>query len=132
MLTVAQKLELAKAGYTKKEIESMSEVGATEVADVTKVDNSTMVEYNVDEDESENVESVVESGAESNDSVVQQMKNEFNGFMKEMQREMQESMKAMQKFNVQHDRIQVQKPESVDDILGKIINPPLKEREKGE
>ena len=125
-MTLQERIQLLNAGYTKDEIESMS----SETVENSTVDNSTTVEYNVDEDESDNVESNVESQESEPNDEIKQMKQEFKGFMSTMQKEMQEQIKALQKFNLQHDKIHTIQKESAEDVLAKIINPPKESEEK--
>lgn len=123
-MTLQERIQLLNSGYTKDEIESMS----NETVENSTVDNSTNVEYSVDEeDESENTESKSEN---TETSSVNEMRTEFNNFMKSMQQEMAEQIKALQKFNLQHDKIQTIQKESAEDVLAKIINPPQKESEE--
>lgn len=129
-MTLEERLELLRGGYTKDEIEKMESDSSVESS--TNVDNQNEKSYDVDDDEEvENNSSEEQSNPSSE---IDGMRNEFKSFMDGIQKEMKETITAMQKFNQQHDKMRVVEKEDAEDILAKIINPPLKnnERYKGE
>ena len=128
-MTLEERLELLRGGYTKEEIEKMNSDVKVETS--TNVDTQKEITYDVDEGEVENNSSEEQSNPSSE---IDGMKNEFKSFMDGIQKEMKETIQAMQKYNQQHDKMRVVEREDAEDILAKIINPPLKnnERYKGE
>ena len=128
-MTLEERLELLRGGYTKDEIEKMNSDVKVETSN--NVDTQKEITYDVDEGEVENNSSEEQSNPSSE---IDGMKNEFKSFMDGIQKEMKETIQAMQKYNQQHDRMRVVEREDAEDILAKIINPPLKnnERYKGE
>lgn len=127
-MTLEERLELLRGGYTKDEIEKMDSDSSVEKS--TNVDTQNEITYDVDEEIEKN-----SSEEQSNpSSEIDGMKSEFKSFMDGIQKEMKETITAMQKYNQQHDRMRVVEREDAEDILAKIINPPLKnnERYKGE
>lgn len=129
-MTLEERLELLRGGYTKDEIEKMNSDSSVESS--TNVDNQNEISYDVDDEEVENNSS--NENQPNPSSEIDGMKNEFKTFMDGIQKEMKETIQAMQKYNQQHDRMRVVEKEDAEDILAKIINPPLKnnERYKGE
>lgn len=129
-MTLEERLELLRGGYTKDEIEKMESDSSVDSS--TNVDNQNEISYDVDDEEVENNSS--EENQPNPSSEIDGMKNEFKSFMDGIQKEMKDTIQAMQKYNQQHDKMRVVEKADAEDILAKIINPPLKnnERYKGE
>ena len=125
-MTLEERLELLRGGYTKDEIEKMNSDSSVESS--TNVDNQNEISYDVDDEEVENNSS--NENQPNPSSEIDGMRSEFKSFMDGIQKEMKDTIQAMQKFNQQHDKMRVVEKEDAEDILAKIINPPLRENER--
>ena len=121
-MKVEEILELARAGYSKEEIEAFQ--------------NDSLLENPSEEtakqpDKDSEAEKETASESESGTSAAEEIAKAMQEISKRIDSEISSLKKAYQEYNISQANNQVETAAGVDEIIGTIINPPFA-KEKGE
>lgn len=122
IMKVEEILELARAGYSKEEIEAFQNDSLLE-----NPSEDTAKQPDKDSEAEKKSASESESGTSAADEIAKAMQE----ISKRIDSEISSLKKAYQEYNISQANNKVETAAGVDEIIGTIINPPLA-KEKGE
>lgn len=123
IMKVEEILELARAGYSKEEIEAFQ--------NDSLIENPSKETAKQTPDKDPEAEQETASGSESGTSAADEIAKAMQEISKRIDSEISSLKKAYQEYNISQANNKVETAAGVDEIIGTIINPPFS-KEKGE